>query len=602
MNAKNYFFSITTLIIVLLICLVSIFFWSSSKKVLELYHQRTEQDLCAQGILLKRIINDSVSIEDKEKLQEFCQNMGSSLKVRLTFIDERGAVVADNYSEVSQMQNHAERPEVAQILDDFKTIIDNNKISTSSRYSSTLKQDMFYIAMNCQDKNRKNFVLRLAVSVASIQNFINAVHREILFVAALGLLSAMLVSYLILIWVKMPIKEICAKAKIIANGQLDCKIEVSQSGAVSELANSINHMAEQLKYRLNKSIQQRNEREAILSSMLESIVAIDYNLKVTGVNQAACKFFMVKGNSIIGENIDKMTQDKKLLKLINDGLERPETFSKEISVMRNNVKHYFKVIVSPLKINEKKRTGVLLVLTDISEVKKLENFRSDFIANLSHEIKTPITALLSAIEVLNDGAIEDPVEAARFMEIINRHSQRLNALIEDILSLSMLENETVKESFNLTSAPVGAIIDVAMALCQAKADSKNIKLIKENIDPYFKLNVDPPLLEQAIINLITNAIKYSESGTVVKIIGKLTEKDYRIIVKDSGIGIAEEHLPRLFERFYRVDKARSRSLGGTGLGLAIVKHIVSAHNGSVEVYSEVGKGTEFIIIFPLNEE
>ena len=595
MNAKKYFFRITTLIIVALILIVSVFFWFSSKSVLELYRSRTESDLQAQGVLLRKIAKNSIDIKQRMKLQNFCQETGDSLNVRLSFIDISGKVIADNYSDTNDMQNHANRREVAEIL---SHINDKKIISTANRYSSTLQQNMVYIAMNCNDKNGQVFVLRLAVSVASMQNFLQAVHHEIIFVAVLAVLSTILISYLVLIWVKMPIDEICSKAREIANGNLDCKLDMPKAGAVADLANSINHMAEQLKDRLNKSIQQGNEREAILSSMLESIVAVNDNMQITGINQAACNFFMVKSDEIVGQQLEHMTANKKLLKLIQKGLKHPEYLSKELAIEKGEVPHYFRAIVNPLKINGKERSGVLLALSDITEVKKLENFRSDFIANLSHEIKTPITVLLSATEVLNDGAINDHDEAKRFMEIINRHSQRLNALIEDILSLSMLENETIKDDFNLIKAPVGSIIDVSIALCQAKADGKNITLIKENIDPDIELNVDPQLLEQALMNLLTNAIKYSDPNKEVRVIGKLIGEEYHIIVKDSGFGIPKEHLGRLFERFYRVDKARSRSMGGTGLGLAIVKHIIGAHNGRIEVNSEVGERSEFIIILP----
>ncbi len=596
MNAKKYFFRITTLIIVTLILVVSVFFWFSSKSVLDLYRNRTQSDLQAQGVLLRKIAKSSIDLKEQRKLQDFCQEMGDSLSVRLTFIDTSGKVIADNYSNSNDMQNHANREEVAEIL---KHVNDKIFISTSNRYSSTLQQNMVYIAMNCSDKNGEVFVLRLAVSVASMHNFLQAVHNEIIFVAVLAVLSTILISYLVLIWVKMPIDEICSKAREIANGNLDCKLEMPKAGAVSDLANSINNMAEQLKYRLNKSLQQGNEREAILSSMLESIVAVNESMQITGINQAACNFFMVKSEEIVNQQLENMTANKKLLKLIQRGLKHPGYLSKELVIKKGEVPHYFRAIVNPLKFNGKERSGVLLALSDITEVKKLENFRSDFIANLSHEIKTPITALLSATEVLNDGAINDQDEAQHFMDIINRHSQRLNALIEDILSLSMLENETIKDDFNLIKAPVGSIIDVSIALCQAKAEGKHITLIKENIDPDIELHVDPQLLEQALINLLTNAIKYSDVKKNVRVIGKLMNEEYHIIVKDSGFGIPKEHLGRLFERFYRVDKARSRSLGGTGLGLAIVKHIIGAHYGRIEVNSEVGVGSEFIIILPM---
>jgi two-component system phosphate regulon sensor histidine kinase PhoR len=250
-----------------------------------------------------------------------------------------------------------------------------------------------------------------------------------------------------------------------------------------------------------------------------------------------------------------------------------------------------------LRDGEGNRVGVLVVLNDITRLRKLENIRKDFVANVSHEIRTPITAIKGFVETLRDGAMQSPEEADRFLGIIQNHVQRLESLVEDLLSLSRIEEDTEKEAIALEEKAVKDVLAGALQLCQMKAEPKQIRMVlscKQDV----VARINPSLLEQAVVNLLDNAVKYSEPGKSVWVEMDKTEKDVLIRVRDEGCGIEKQYQERLFERFYRVDKARSRKLGGTGLGLAIVKHIMEAHGGRVSVESQPGRGSTFTLHLP----
>jgi two-component system phosphate regulon sensor histidine kinase PhoR len=252
---------------------------------------------------------------------------------------------------------------------------------------------------------------------------------------------------------------------------------------------------------------------------------------------------------------------------------------------------------SPLLDASKEQIGTLVVFNDVTHLRRLENMRRDFVANVSHEIKTPLTAIKGFVETLQRGNVDDPQETGRFLGIIQKHVDRLSSIVEDLLSLSRIEQEDEGKTIKLEQGYVKDVFQSAMQICRSKAEEKNIR-ISPVCDEQMSAKFDATLLEQAVVNLLDNAIKYSEPNSTIHLEGNLKDAEVKIIVEDRGIGIAKKHQPRLFERFYRVDKARSRNLGGTGLGLAIVKHIAQAHGGNVTVESTLGAGSVFTIHLP----
>jgi len=268
-------------------------------------------------------------------------------------------------------------------------------------------------------------------------------------------------------------------------------------------------------------------------------------------------------------------------------------------VLYQNGERILNLKSSPLLDAGKDQIGTLVVINDVTQLRRLEDMRKDFVANVSHEIKTPLTAIKGFVETLHRGSVDNPEEAQRFLDIIQKHVDRLSSIIDDLLSLSRIEQEGGRQAIQFENMPIMDIFKSAIQICHSKAEEKHIAVhvaCEEQLKSFF----DPTLLEQAVVNLLDNAIKYSEPDSAIHLSADLSDSEVKIAVEDQGIGIAKKHLPRLFERFYRVDKARSRKMGGTGLGLAIVKHIAQAHGGQVTVKSTPGKGSTFSIHLPNN--
>jgi two-component system phosphate regulon sensor histidine kinase PhoR len=423
--------------------------------------------------------------------------------------------------------------------------------------------------------------------------------RDTLVFGLLVAFAASILSFFIVKTIRTPIKELKINAARIAAGDLDTTLPIPPKGVIHDLALSLNNMAEQLKRRLEQVSVEKKKRDAIFTSMTEGVIALDLSGNILDINRAAIQILELPDNAT-GLSFDALVRNEDLQHIVNKIIKNRELVEREI-VLHTIQERYVRVRGTVLS-SKGTIFGVVIVLSDITQVKKLENFRRDFIADVSHEIKTPLTAIRGAVETLSEGALMEAENAPRFMQIITKHSDRLNSLVHDILSLSGLELKTGRSERDFTSVKITSVINTACEMCQERANNKNIGLqvnIKDNISP---IEGDCQLLEQAIINLIDNAIKYTDVGGQVQISAQKEGGSVQVKVKDDGVGIAAKHLPRLFERFYRVDKARSRKLGGTGLGLAIVKHIAQLHGGSINVKSEPGKGSTFTLAIPVKQQ
>ena len=346
---------------------------------------------------------------------------------------------------------------------------------------------------------------------------------------------------------------------------------------------------------------------AILSNMREGVIALDLDERILEMNTGAFELLgpaasRLTSGTVVGVPIEEVIRSAALQRFVRRALQElspiEETIVIDLEVVQATEKErLLQAYASPLSDVRGARMGVLVVLDDVTRLHQLENVRRDFVANVSHELKTPITSIKGFVETLMDGAVENPEDARRFLSIISRQADRLNAIFEDLLSLSRIEQENERGGIGLEERSVGDVIDEALQSCLFHAQEKQIELEKEYPED-LKALINPNLLEQAIVNLVDNAIKFSESGQRVKVRAQVLDKSLEIQVIDSGKGIDRIHLPRIFERFYRVDKARTRREGGTGLGLAIVKHIAQAHGGFATVKSELGSGSVFSIHIP----
>ncbi|MBI5815176.1 MAG: PAS domain S-box protein [Nitrospinae bacterium] len=345
---------------------------------------------------------------------------------------------------------------------------------------------------------------------------------------------------------------------------------------------------------LRKSLDIEIQRsEAILSCMKEGILAVDENGTILKVNRKAREMLGIARVSAEGKPASAVCPQGELLGFMEEGLAARDNSEREIK-LKSPKEIIAMAVRSPMFNAAGEFIGIVVALNDITQLRRLENIRRDFASNVSHELRTPITSIRGFVETLLNGAIEEPEKSRRFLEIINKHASRLSAIIEDLLTLSSLEKG---EAIELADQPLFSVINKAVEGLSRKAEEKKIR-VETQCDPSIEVSVNGPLLESAISNLVNNAINYSEEGSAVRVSAAVDGGWTLIRVRDEGCGIEKQHLDRIFERFYRVDTARSRKAGGTGLGLSIVKHVVLAHRGKVAVESEPGKGSEFTISIP----
>ena len=374
---------------------------------------------------------------------------------------------------------------------------------------------------------------------------------------------------------------------------------VGDPSELHELSETLRRTFESINQQIVELHRQDREQQAVLSSMVEGVIAIDTEERILTINQAAARLFDVDRNLATGRSVQEIVRNYDFLSFVVDVLRRDDELESEI-LLRDDESTVLNAHGSPLRDERGRRIGALIVLHDITKLRKLEGLRREFVANVSHELRTPITSIQGFVEALLDGALADPQLSPKFLGIIARQVQGLNAIIDDLLSLSTIEQQSDSGNIQLVIVDIQDILAAVHEVCLLKASAKQIR-IEVVCDARLQSAVNPTLLEQAIVNLVDNAIKYSDEGTVVLLKAEKVDEELCISVTDRGWGIPSDELPRVFERFYRVDKARSRKLGGTGLGLAITKHVALAHNGVAYAESEVGRGSKFTIRVPLRQ-
>ena len=433
--------------------------------------------------------------------------------------------------------------------------------------------------------------------MTAIDHALKSLRLEVFFAAIVVAILSTGISLLISRQYSRPLEEMKRGAARFAEGELEHRLKVPNSEELAGLAEAMNQMAGQLNHRIDTIIRQRNELQTVLTSMLEGVIAVDKDERIVSMNPSAARWFGSDRAKVKGRSIPEIIRNLSLQQFISDALGSNEPREDDITVFQNG-ERVLNVKSSPLLDADQSQIGALVMFNDVTQLRRLETMRQDFVANVSHEIKTPLTAIKGFVETLQQGKVDDPAETQRFLGIVNKHVDRLSAIIEDLLLLSRIEQESGTEEVRLSIGRIKEVIQTAIQVCQPKADVRNIT-INVNAAEDLSANLDATLLEQAFVNLIDNAVKYSHDGSQVRITAAQKKREVTIEFADQGSGIPSKHLPRLFERFYRVDKARSRKLGGTGLGLAIVKHIVQAHGGHITVESSLGQGSTFTVHLPI---
>jgi two-component system phosphate regulon sensor histidine kinase PhoR len=583
----------------LLIIAVSILslVWYGTVIVRDLFAAHLQPDLEARALLISDRIVDHL-ITGSGKLQEYCRQLGRQTATRITVVAPDGKVLADSNEDPGKMDNHARRPEVLAAL--------AGQVGSSRRFSNTIGEGMYYLAIPLTEPGGRQLgALRMAVPSRSVEKILRFMYLRITLGAVLVLLLTGLASLLVSRRISRPLEEMKRGAEKLARGETDNIVTMATPGMASEvaaLARSLNRVGKQIKERINTITLQGNELETVFASMAEMVLAIDTEKRIIRINRSAAALFYLSPEDVQGKMLHGVIRNKDLRETVDEVLATGKPVEKDIIVFVGADKLFLQTRAVPLVAEDSRPIGVLVVLNDMTRLHKLENLRRDFVANVSHELKTPVTSIQGYVETLLDGALDNPEDARRFLETVARQASRLNAIIDDLLMLSRIELKTEHQEISLVSVKVCEVLASAAQTCHSKATGKNIR-VAIDCDPDLTARLNPNLIEQAVINLLTNAITYSPENTVVTVSASVQDraaaKDRLVIsVQDHGIGIERDQLERLFERFYRTDKARSSASGGTGLGLSIVKHIAIAHKGSVTVQSEPGRGSTFSIVIP----
>jgi len=575
---KSIFFKTFFSYLVIMMLVVLLVFIFSTNIIKNQYLNQVQKGLGQLAASLRLNFVPLLVAQDVGSLDNLVKELGKKTDVRITVIAINGRVFADSEGDPRQMENHADRPEFILAVQD--------KLAQFSRVSSTLHRAMLYQAVPMRDNGRLIGVLRLSQFVSAIDRSFVPTRRKINTMLAVLLVLALILAFLYARYLTEPIKRLTRAAHQVAAGDFSPRVRINRRDELRLLADAFNHMVEQQKMLLESVQNQQLELETILASIGEGLLVLDHDGRIILANQSFKK--MCLQAECQGRPYWEVLRDSRLNELIKRSLETRQDTRGELDIHDE----IYLVHVSPLS-----GEGPLIVtFSDISEYKRLEKLKRDFVSNLSHELRTPLTAIKGFVETL---AEESSVQNRNYLDIISRHTDRLVNMVNDLLSLAEMEEPRMR--LEKKQVDLRKLADNVAVIFAARCRAKNVHLEVSASTALPVFFGDPFRLEQLFINLVDNAVKYTESGEIcVSLTSR--EGEIEISVKDAGPGIAAEHLPRIFERFYVVDRSRSREQGGTGLGLAIAKHIVLLHDGRIEAVSQPGQGTEFIITLPLVPE
>ncbi|MBM7555449.1 two-component system histidine kinase PnpS [Halanaerobacter jeridensis] len=543
-----------------------------------------DKRLIGEMNLLIRITKPLIEKKEAKKLDDLAEEYGKKLEARITIVDRQGIVLADSREEPKEMDNHLQRPEIQQAL--------QTGLGKETRYSATLGLDMKYLAIPIKSQGNVIGIMRVALDLSKIKKMYRGIWWVLFQVGIITFFISIILSLKFASNITEPIEKMTNIVERISEGSLDQKIKIDTKDEIGQLAKMFNQMVNRVKEKVEQISNEKSKIEAIVGSIGDGVIAVNLNKEVLLINLAARDIFNVE-EDVIGKSLINITKNHKLEELIDEALSKSESLTEEIELLLPE-ERTFRIRLAPI-IREEKAIGVVISLRDITDIRQLQQMRTEFVSNVSHELKTPLTSIKGYVEtLLETEADEETYES--FLEVIKNETNRLELLIDDILNLSKIEsgvNELEKK------VDINKVVSNLLSLLKPKAVDKNINLKLALDDNLPLINGDYNQLSRMMINLIDNAIKYTPEGGKVEV--EASSKDQKLVVevKDNGIGIPEEDLVRIFERFYRVDKGRSRKLGGTGLGLSIVKHIVENHHGDIRVDSEVEQGTTFTIEFPI---
>jgi two-component system phosphate regulon sensor histidine kinase PhoR len=515
-------------------------------------------------------------VEDKrfQELDILVKQLGKSINTRITVINLEGVVLADSEKDPAEMENHKNRLEIRKTL--------SGKTGTSLRFSTTVKEEMLYVAIPIRKDKTIIGVLRMSLFLKDINIFLGTMRKEIIGIAFILTVISLLAATVFSRNLSIPIRKLVKGAHKVALGDFGAKIYLKNRDELRDLADSFNYMTERIESLFSDLSLMKEELDSIISSLQQGIIVLNRDGRIILSNESCKK--IIQNNNIDGKFYWEVVREPKLTELIKKGKEGKENLVEEIE-LQEKVFMCSTTFIAP-------KEEMVLVFNDITMIKNLEKLKKDFVVNVSHELRTPLSAIKGFVETLED---EVDKKHRHYLDVIKRHTERLINIVNDLLLLSELEEKRI--TLQLEDVNIESLIQNVQNIFNQRLKETGLTL-KVNIDKKVPdIKADPFKLEQMFINLIDNAINYTEKGEI-RISVTCENQQLKIQVEDTGKGIPEEHLDRIFDRFYVIDKSRSRKLGGTGLGLSIVKHIVLLHNGNINVKSDPEKGSKFIITLP----
>lgn len=554
----------------------------------DLVIEQVRQRLHDSAVLVRSQLEELLPEGRSEKLQSQVRRLGNEIDTRITLVSMDGVVLADSKREglaqVAEMENHKGRLELVHAA--------TRGYGTSQRISPTLGEPMIYVALRAGDKDSPAGLVRTALPMTEIQGRVGAIQRLIWVVALSVSVGVVVLSYLVAARMVQPVRTLTEAAEAIAAGDYQHHVYLTAEDEIGTLARTFNRMNDQLSAREAELRESSQHLTSVLEGMAEGVLALDDQQGIVLANAAAGRMLEFSPASVVGRNLLEVVRNHALHQAVTEASLEQRSRMTEIELTDDN-----RVLsVNTTFLPGEPSTRYIVVLQDITEMRRMDSLRQEFVANVSHELKTPLSSIKAYAETLINGAINDEGRNVKFVRRIEEQAERLHQLILDLLSLARIE--TGKQVFDIALINIGEIVRSCLDQQQAAAAANEIELVTVGASPELLVRADEEGMRQILNNLIDNAIKYTPKGGKVTVGWRSVDSMAMIEVQDTGFGVAPEHLPRLFERFYRVDKARSRELGGTGLGLSIVKHLTQSFGGNVSVESRAGSGSKFTVRLP----
>ncbi|GAA3720949.1 ATP-binding protein [Salinicoccus jeotgali] len=590
---KRLWFRIASAFFILILILILILWFILAALLKNAYTDMTRDHLIENAQMVTQIISASESYDEREQLQELIKNFEQPIQMRFTVVDTEGVVLADSENDPEKMNNHFDRPEIQDVLQQ------NETFGESIRYSTTQDFNMMYVALPLVSEGETVGAVRSSLSLGIIDDAMDQLRFSLSIALGLMFLMAAIATTMLARSITRPIDTIMNVTSRLRRKDYSSRVSTEAKGEIGDLSQSINALAASLQSQMKEIEENEQQLTSIISNMVSGVMLVNQDGKVTLMNASMEKFLSQHKDNLIGQPYEKVGERFALSPHIHAVFETNEKVHEEVHSYYPH-ERIMDAHLAPYYGQGWQQCGVIIVLHDITEIRRLEKMRSDFVANVSHELKTPVTSVRGFSETLMSGEVTDEETTQQFLKIIHDESQRLDRLIRDLLNLSKIEKQEMP--LNLEPLNLTALAHEVSVTLQGAIEEKKTRLALPDPSRDVYLEGDEDRLRQIILNLVGNGINYTAEGGAVKLSLKEDTNNVRLIIEDDGIGIPEESLPRIFERFYRVDRARSRHSGGTGLGLAIVKHLIESHRGEIEVESREGEGTTFTVTLPKKQE